>query len=1207
MSADISGFTKLSERLAGHGRIGAEQISDAINRCFTSLIDVVLQHGGDVLFFGGDALFIVFRGTHHVQRASVTAVRMQQAVAEVGRVETDGGAVRLRMSVGVASGRALLVVTEGFRRHWFLIGPGVDSALALEATAVAGETLAKLPTGAVRLTRSRVASMSEAELSWNPTEPPSGNSAFVPEGLRSLLRSGHAPPEHRRVVAAFGDIRLVGRSLQDRAATLLKAMATVASVEDEMGVSVYETDVSRHGAKILLFTGVPVQSDDDELLMLAAVRRMVERDPTGRLAVGVHSGTAFTADVGHPLRRTYATLGDTINTAARLAAAASLGQVLASEAVMARSRGRYAVAGSLMLALKGKRVPVLAISVGDPVEAPVLRADAFFVGREAELATLNEALANHRAGRGASVEIVGAPGSGKTQLLTAFLRGAGEPTATIFGDVYGTTLPYRAVQRPLRNLVETRSPNLPDLSSESTLQSVVPAELSAVLPLIAAVLGVPTSSTPEVAAIDPSRVGDLTAYAVGDLIREQAAPPGMIVIEDAHWLDAASRGLLQHLQRVLLESGWLMVATRRPDSPRLWEDSEEVHLEPLSDAVLEQIAVNAAGERALSDADVSAIVRRAAGSPLFAAQLATYVAGGASSDSLPVSAERTIGARIDRLAPADRRLLRQVSVLGAEPSHALIAQSVDRDLSQLRGGWDALAEFVVVNGDGLTFRHDLVRLVAYEGLPHAERLRIHARAGRALSKAAGNAEDRQSISAALVGRHLAMGRRDGAALPWLDRAYEAALRLGAAQEAVECARFSVVSSARAGRSSRYQARTWERLAAAQAMAGDQADASRSFGRALQGRSAVEQARVLALRSQVEGRRGQYSLAVRWANQGLHLLDGVSGRTSLEVRTRLLIERASARCFQEKSQESSADAEHALSQARVLDSPVLLAEALLQAYLSRTLAHRRDAEIAVKEAIEILRVEDAGELLGASLLDLGTDQMFRGDWPAALASFAEAEEAFSRSGTVVGEAITRLNRAGIVLEQGHLQMAAEMNVNCERVLRAAGGPLSHLAQASLLRGRARESGTVEAAKAAQEIADVVDQARGSLDPRTLLDIQVYQLEALVLAWNSESALDLYRQISPSLAALAPDQVVAVTAARLAGLAMAQLGHSEAVSDIESTLDRARRSRADIEVARCIDALEELVPGSGSLMSLVPERDSIRARHGVIAEPLYLKRR
>ena len=56
---DISGFTKLSEGLARHGKVGAEELTAAIGTCFVTLLDLAVGYGGRLLKFGGDALLLV--------------------------------------------------------------------------------------------------------------------------------------------------------------------------------------------------------------------------------------------------------------------------------------------------------------------------------------------------------------------------------------------------------------------------------------------------------------------------------------------------------------------------------------------------------------------------------------------------------------------------------------------------------------------------------------------------------------------------------------------------------------------------------------------------------------------------------------------------------------------------------------------------------------------------------------------------------------------------------------------------------------------------------------------------------------------------------------------------------------------------------------------------------------------------------------------
>src|SRR3954464_9596051 len=93
---DVSGFTKLSERLARRGgREGAEQLADAIGRCFERLLAVAYDKGGGLLKFGGDALLLLFDGDAHAERACASAVEMSGELRAHGAVQTGKARVQL--------------------------------------------------------------------------------------------------------------------------------------------------------------------------------------------------------------------------------------------------------------------------------------------------------------------------------------------------------------------------------------------------------------------------------------------------------------------------------------------------------------------------------------------------------------------------------------------------------------------------------------------------------------------------------------------------------------------------------------------------------------------------------------------------------------------------------------------------------------------------------------------------------------------------------------------------------------------------------------------------------------------------------------------------------------------------------------------------------------------------------------------------------
>jgi Predicted ATPase len=144
--ADLSGFTKLSERLSTLGKQGAEEISLIIINLFTSLLNEVKRFGGQPLKFGGDALMVFFDakqlGEAHAELAASAALAMQQRMQSFANVQTPVGTFSLLLRIGVHSGR-ILASQVGDREHVELVisGTTVNLVASAQEEAEPGEVL----------------------------------------------------------------------------------------------------------------------------------------------------------------------------------------------------------------------------------------------------------------------------------------------------------------------------------------------------------------------------------------------------------------------------------------------------------------------------------------------------------------------------------------------------------------------------------------------------------------------------------------------------------------------------------------------------------------------------------------------------------------------------------------------------------------------------------------------------------------------------------------------------------------------------------------------------------------------------------------------------------------------------------------------------------------------------------------------------------
>ena len=427
---DISGFTKLSEGLARHGKVGAEELTATIETCFVTLLDLAVAYGGRLLKFGGDALLLFFSGEAHEARACRAAIEMRRALREVGRLTVLGQRVALRMSVGVHSGLFHFFLVGASHREFIVAGPGASTVVAMEAAAGAGEIVLS-PETAAALRFAEVGAVKGPGLllrrapsvpddSFRPFEPVADEVELIggiPVGLRDALLSARQESEHRRVTVAFlhfdGTDEMIGAEGPEVTASRLHALVTIAqSAVERQEVTFLATDVDRDGGKIILTAGAPATSGDDEHRMLLAVREIVDAGAPVPIRIGVNRGSVFVGEVGPPYRRTFTVMGDAVNLAARLMAKAERGQILTTPELLARSRTRFDTVDLEPFYVKGKSRPVQAQvvgarmgarAVGTAIELPLL-------GREAEERQLAELVAAAASGHGSVLEIVGDDG-----------------------------------------------------------------------------------------------------------------------------------------------------------------------------------------------------------------------------------------------------------------------------------------------------------------------------------------------------------------------------------------------------------------------------------------------------------------------------------------------------------------------------------------------------------------------------------------------------------------------------------------------------------------------------------------------------------------------------------------------------------------------------------------------------------------------------
>jgi DNA-binding SARP family transcriptional activator len=505
---------------------------------------------------------------------------------------------------------------------------------------------------------------------------------------------------------------------------------------------------------------------------------------------------------------------DRLGPAPARASAASPGA--ASEGVAAAASGP--VSGSASGSVSGSASGPASASAGQAALAawPL-------VGRADELARLRAAW--RAAGRhGRVVAIEGQVGSGKTRLITEFrteaAQAGGGAVLTVRGHDGETALPFVLAADLLRNALAVR-PDLPTVLPAQTAAMagrLVPALAAAHPDSVAPALDSPVAVTRLYAAIADTLRAATAAPGRG----EGSGPVGVIVVEDVHFADSSSLGLLAYLVRRLDDWPLLLVLSWQPEHggrlrvlrTALVEADEQELGETIEPGPLGPEAIGALLDLdGMPRVDVDRLMAETRGLPMLvreyveALRSAEQAAGSEVPDGPAAGADGpVIGAQADWWPPASvKDLLRARLQAVSEPTRQMLTAAAvlgsDNDADLLRAvsgrGEDEIVEAIdealarslltetapVAAGSAPVygFPYEALRKTAYESATLARRRLLHGRAADILTRR--YERDPAATRAATVADHLQLAGRDADAAQWWWRAAEVARELYAHAEA----------------------------------------------------------------------------------------------------------------------------------------------------------------------------------------------------------------------------------------------------------------------------------------------------------------------------------------------------------------------------------------------------------------------------------------
>ena len=676
-----------------------------------------------------------------------------------------------------------------------------------------------------------------ARVAEAPAPPPEASpdftspQSYTPKHLaeRILTSKAALEGERKQVTVLFADLKGSMELLADRDPEEARKLLDPVLERMMEAVHRYEGTVNQvMGDGIMALFGAPVAHEDHAvracyaaLDMQAAMRRYAEevRRSHGvslEIRVGLNSGAVVVRTIGSDLRMDYTAVGQTTHLAARMEQLATGGRSLLTADTLRLAEGYVEVTPLGPVPVKGLDTPVEVyelIGTGarrSRLAAAATRGLTRFVGRDAELEQLRQALGRAAAGHGQVVAIVGEPGVGKSRLVwevTHSHRVHGWLVLQAGSVSYGKATSYLPVIDLLKSYFAIDDRDGPRAVREKMTGKLLTLDRAqeASLPALLALLDVPSGDA-SWDGLDPRQRRQRTLHALKQLLmRESQVQPLLLVFEDLHWIDSETQALLDGLVESLPAARLLLLVNYRPEYQHLWGSRTyytQLRLDPLPPETAEELLGALLGSDAGLEPLKRMLIARTEGNPLFLEEsVRALVETGALAGErgayrlarplpaieVPATVQAILAARIDRLAPDDKALLQTASVIGKDVPFALLQATAALAEDELRGAIGRLqaAEFLYETSLfpdlEYTFKHALTHEVAYGSLLQDRRRHLHGEIVAAIERLY---PDRLGEHTDRLGHHAFRAERWETAAAYLRQAGHKAVSRSAFREAV---------------------------------------------------------------------------------------------------------------------------------------------------------------------------------------------------------------------------------------------------------------------------------------------------------------------------------------------------------------------------------------------------------------------------------------
>jgi class 3 adenylate cyclase/tetratricopeptide (TPR) repeat protein len=601
--------------------------------------------------------------------------------------------------------------------------------------------------------------------------------SYIPQHLAEKIRTTRADlaGERKQVTVLFADLKGSMELLADRDPEEARRLLDPVLERMMEAVHRYEGTVNQvMGDGIMALFGAPLAHEDHAVRACYTAIRM--QDTVGgyaeelrrtqgidvQIRVGLNSGEVVVRSIGSDLHMDYTAVGQTTHLAARMEQLARPGTSLITAHTLRLAEGYIEVKPLGPVPVKGLNDPVEifevvgAGQVRSRMQASAARGLSPFVGRDAELDRLRQALERARAGHGQVVALVGEPGVGKSRLFWEFTR-SHRTQGWLMGEAaavsYGKLTPYFPVVEFLRRYFQIDERDDARRTREKVTGKLLTLDesLRPTLPAFLTLLDVPADDPEWPGPDSPQRRRRILDALKRLLLRESQVQPLLLVFEDLHWIDSETQAFLDSLVESLPTAQILLLVGYRPEYQHGWSSRShytQLRLDPLPPTTADELLRGILGEHESLEPVKGLLVARTEGNPFFLEEcvrtlIETQVLVGErggyrlakslTTIQVPATVQAVIASRIDRLGQEEKRLLQAAAVIGKDVAFTLLAAIGEMSEDELRRRLTRLQQAEFLFETGLfpdleyTFTHALTHGVAYSSLLQERRRILHGR------------------------------------------------------------------------------------------------------------------------------------------------------------------------------------------------------------------------------------------------------------------------------------------------------------------------------------------------------------------------------------------------------------------------------------------------------------------------------------------------